>query len=251
MRNALLNSGRDIFYSLCQWGNQFPWFWADQVGQSYRMSGDIHNSFRDDGATTCKTAYCLNTGYAACSVLTIIRKMREISPFQAPGSWADMDMLEIGNGAMTEVEERTHFSFWAALKSPLIMGADLLNVSQSSVDVMKNRELIAVNQDKLGLAASYLPGLSVEDELQVWAGPLSGGRAVVLVLNEGAESVDAQIAIGSVRDSLSGHGNFSTAASSSWPKVRDVWHSTDLDVSNGTLSLTNITSHETRVLILG
>ncbi len=91
MGNALKNSGRDIFYSLCQWGNQFPWFWADQFSHSYRMSGDITSSFASDKSGVCKTAYCLNTGYAGVSVLTMIRKMREISGFQNPGSWGTMD----------------------------------------------------------------------------------------------------------------------------------------------------------------
>ena len=87
MGNALKNTGREIFYSLCQWGNQFPWFWADQFSDSYRMSGDITSSFASDNSGVCKTAYCLNTGYAGVSVLTMIRKMRELSGFQAPGSW--------------------------------------------------------------------------------------------------------------------------------------------------------------------
>lgn len=87
MGNSLKNSGRDIFYSLCQWGNQFPWFWADQLSDSYRMSGDITSSFAADKSGVCKTAYCLNNGYAGVSVLTMIRKMRELSGFQAPGSW--------------------------------------------------------------------------------------------------------------------------------------------------------------------
>jgi hypothetical protein len=87
MGYALKNSGRDIFYSLCQWGHQFPWFWADQFSDSYRMSGDIMASFATDNSGVCATAYCLNTGYAGVSVLTMIRKMRELSGFQTPGSW--------------------------------------------------------------------------------------------------------------------------------------------------------------------
>jgi len=87
MRDALRNTGRDVFFSLCQWGHQFPWFWANNVGQSYRMSGDIQAEFATDASGVCTTAYCLNNGYAGVSVLTMIRKMREISLFQAPGSW--------------------------------------------------------------------------------------------------------------------------------------------------------------------
>lgn len=92
MANALKNTGREIFYSLCQWGNQFPWFWADQFSDSYRMSGDIKSSFASDSSGVCKTAYCLNTGYAGVSVLTMIRKMRELSGFQAPGSWGKFEL---------------------------------------------------------------------------------------------------------------------------------------------------------------
>jgi alpha-galactosidase len=87
MSYALAASGRQIFYSLCEWGNQFPWLWADQIGESYRMSGDIYSSFAKDRASICKTAYCMNQGYAGVSVLTMIRKMREISPFSKPGTW--------------------------------------------------------------------------------------------------------------------------------------------------------------------
>jgi alpha-galactosidase len=89
MGNALTNTGREIFYSLCQWGQQYPWFWADQISDSYRMSGDIHPEFEKDKGAICKTAYCLNTGYAGVSVVTMIRKMREITGFQGPGSWGE------------------------------------------------------------------------------------------------------------------------------------------------------------------
>lgn len=94
MGQALSTSGRDIFYALCQWGHQFPWYWADQIADSYRMSGDIYASFASDKSGVCQTAYCLNTGYAGVSVLTMIRKMREISPFQKPGSWGKLETIE-------------------------------------------------------------------------------------------------------------------------------------------------------------
>ncbi|KAI7551954.1 hypothetical protein KC331_g2207 [Hortaea werneckii] len=185
MGNALVNSGRDIFYSICQWGDQFPWFWADQVGQSYRISGDITTKFSDQGEDCdCRTAYCLNTGYAGCSVMTIIRKMREISQFQHAGSFADMDMLEIGVANMTEEQQKTHFAFWAALKSPLIIGADLTQISNTSLAILKHPGILAISQDELATAVRYLPDLSQEKSYQVWAGPLSGNRTVLLVFNE-------------------------------------------------------------------
>jgi len=252
MGNALLHSGRDIFYSLCQWGNQFPWLWADQVGQSYRMSGDIHNSFAKDGANVCTTAYCLNTGYAGCSVLTIIRKMREVSSFQAPGSWADMDMLEVGNHAMTEAEERTHFSFWSALKSPLIIGADLSNISQSSLNVLKNKEIIAINQDPLGAAVTYVSALSVENQIQVWVGPLTDGRVVVLVLNEGTATANVSLSSSALTSYASSCSRNQTQGYyfTNRTAVRDIWNKVEIPWGT-TIHLPNITSHDTRVLIVG
>ncbi|KKY14019.1 putative alpha-galactosidase alpha-n-acetylgalactosaminidase [Phaeomoniella chlamydospora] len=240
MRDALKNSGRDIFYSICEWGHQFPWYWADQIGQSYRMSGDITTIFSDTGKDcACKTAYCLNTGYAGCSVLTIIRKMREIAEFQHTGSFADMDMLEIGNANMTLNQERTHMSFWAALKSPLIIGADLSTLSNSSLSVLTNKEIIAISQDPLGKSAVFLPNVSVEKTLQVWAGPLSENRTVLLVLNESNDTMTRNIPLGQITG-LRGDLAYSG---------RDVWSSKNLASIVGNLSLV-IDADETKVLIL-
>ncbi|CAI7564053.1 unnamed protein product [Penicillium pancosmium] len=219
MRDALRGTGRSIFYSICQWGHQFPWYWADEISQSYRMSGDITYTFSDTGNDcACKTAYCMNVGYAGCSVLTIIRKMRELSPFQKPGAWADMDMLEIGNGNMTLHEQQTHMAFWAALKSPLIIGADLQTLAVDSLDVLRNKEIIAISQDSLGKAVEYLTDLSTETSIQVWAGPLTGGKIVMLVLSELNNVNTVNLSLGDVPGLSSTH---SYAA-------RDVWEARNL-----------------------
>ena len=257
MADALKNSGREIFYSLCQWGNQFPWFWADQFADSYRMSGDIKSSFAADSSGVCQTAYCLNTGYAGVSVLTMIRKMRELSRFQKPGSWgewppiisvddsndvlADMDMLEIGTGTMNLFQEQTHFSFWAALKSPLIIGADVTKIKKESLDVMLNKEVIYISQDDAGVAVNYLPDISIENKTQVWAGPLSSGnsRHVILALNYGANATDITIPLHSIPD-------FDTTAKYT---VRDVWAGRNLCKITDTLVLKNVSVHETKVLV--
>ncbi|KAL3471644.1 glycoside hydrolase superfamily [Aspergillus californicus] len=183
MQNALALSGRRIFYSVCAWGFQFPWHWGGDIGHSYRMSGDITTSFANETACECKTAYCLNTGYAGCSVVTIINKMKEISQYQQQGHWMDMDMLEIGNANLTLYQQQTHFSFWAALKSPLIIGADLTRLTEENIAVLTNREIIAVNQDSVGEAVVYRGDFSEQGVFQVWTGKIKGGY-VVLVLNE-------------------------------------------------------------------
>lgn len=124
--------------------------------------------------------------------------MREISPFNKPGSFADMDSLEVGVADMTLHEQRTHMSFWAALKSPLIIGADLSKLSNETLAVVKNKEIIKISQDKLGMAVRFVEELSVEREKQVWVGELSGKRTVVLILNESANTDVLDFDLGNV-----------------------------------------------------
>lgn len=165
--------------------------------------------------------------------------MRELSPFQKPGAWADMDMLEIGNGNMTLHEQQTHMTFWAALKSPLIIGADLQILAAESLDVLRNKDIIAISQDSLGKAVEYLPYLSIEKSTQVWAGPLRGGRIVVLVLSELKDVNTVNLSLGDVPGLSSTH---SYAA-------RDVWEARNLGRVKGKISL-QVAPHQTRVLVL-
>jgi alpha-galactosidase len=118
--------------------------------------------------------------------------MREISQYQTPGHWLDMDMLEIGNGDMTVYQQQTHFAFWAALKSPLIIGADLSKLSNESVAVLRNKDIIALNQDSMGQAVHYIESASNEGSWQVWAGQVKGGY-VVLLLNEKSYPQDLSV----------------------------------------------------------
>ncbi|KAJ6006303.1 Alpha-galactosidase alpha-n-acetylgalactosaminidase [Penicillium sp. IBT 35674x] len=241
MRDALRGTGRDIFfYSICQWGHQFPWYWADEISQSYRMSGDITYVFSDTGKDcACKTAYCMDVGYAGCSVLTTIRKMRELSLFQKPGAWADMDMLEIGNGNMTLHEQQTHMTFWAALKSPLIIGADLQTLPDESLDMLKNKEIIAVSQDSLGEAVRYLPDLSTDKSIQIWAGPLTGSKILISVLSELANATTVNFSLGDIPGLTSDHSY----------NVRDIWGAKGLGRVKGNITL-QVDTHQTRALVV-
>jgi alpha-galactosidase len=170
------------------------------------MAGDITATFVNETGCQCKTAYCLNTGYAGCSVVTIIQKMREISQYQVPGHWADMDMLEIGNGNMTLAMQQTHFTFWSALKSPLIIGADLTKLNNDSLSVLTNRDIIALNQDPLGVAVNYIESASTEGYIQIWSGPVKGG-SVFLVFNEKSYSQKANLSFAKLGLNVSGPAN--------------------------------------------
>jgi alpha-galactosidase len=156
-----------------------------------------------------------------------------------------MDMLEIGTGTMTEFEEQTHFSFWAALKSPLIIGADITTISKSSLAILLNKDVIAVSQDDAGVAVSYLPDLSIEGSVQIWAGPLSTGNSkyVILALNEGKSGVNITIPL---------NGIFKPENSNLGAryKARDVWDRRSLGTVESTITLTNVSSHQTKLLVL-
>jgi alpha-galactosidase len=155
-----------------------------------------------------------------------------------------MDMLELGTGTMTEHEEQTHFSFWAALKSPLIIGADITKMNASSLNILLNKEIIAINQDDAGIAASYLPAISKEGTIQIWAGKLSAGDFghVVLALNEGVNATDIHIP-------WSGIPELQTSSNARY-KVRDIWAAKNLGTLTGGITLTNVSSHQTKVLII-
>lgn len=156
-----------------------------------------------------------------------------------------MDMLEVGTNTMTEYQEQTHFSFWAALKSPLIIGANINNISDSSLAILKNKEIIALNQDDLGVAANYLPDLSKEDEYQVWAGPLSSGtsRHVILVQNYGTTAINVTISVQSIQ-------GLPNCANRTGLVVRDVWGAVDLGKLNNTIELKDIKVDQVKVLVL-
>ena len=131
MRDALNKSGRTIFYSMCEWGVEDPAKWARTVGNSWRTTGDISDNWH--------------------SMTTIIDANDKWADFAGPGGWNDPDMLEVGNGGMTTDEYRTHFSLWAISKAPLLIGCDVTKKDPTTFEILLNKEVIAVNQDPLGV----------------------------------------------------------------------------------------------------
>lgn len=109
MRDALLKTGRDIYYSICSWGDEDVALWGNATGNSWRTTGDIDNFWQ-----SMKENYMRNA----------------LHPESAgPGGWNDPDMLEIGNGNFTNAEERSHFALWCFAKAPLLIGCDLNKIS--------------------------------------------------------------------------------------------------------------------------
>lgn len=166
MTGALATVKRDIVFAICEWGVDFPALWAPALGNTWRIANDIFGTY--------------------ATVLRILNQAVPQTSFAAPGQWLDLDMLEVGNNVYTTLEEQTHFSLWAIIKSPLIIGAALKDtyssINAASLAILKNKDVISYNQDSLGVAAS-LRRRYTEEGYEVWAGPLSGSRTVAAVIN--------------------------------------------------------------------
>ncbi|WJX66854.1 alpha-galactosidase [Trifolium repens] len=215
MSEALLKSGRPIFFSLCEWGSEDPAIWGKSVGNSWRTTGDIEDKWE--------------------SMISLADLNNKWASYAGPGGWNDPDMLEIGNGGMTTEEYRAHFSIWALAKAPLLVGCDIRSLDNTTKELLSNSEVIAVNQDKLGVQGNKVKS---NDDLEVWASPLSGNRLAVVLWNRSSSKAtvtatwsDLDLEPGTSVD------------------VRDLWlHSTQSSVS-GDISA-ELESHACKMYIL-
>jgi len=180
MRDALFAAGRPIVFSICEWGDNRPWEWGKDIGHLWRTTGDITAIF--DGQEGHGT-------WNSWGVLQILDMRENIRQYAGPDHWNDPDMLEVGNG-MTIAEDRAHFSLWCIQAAPLIAGNDLRDMSPEVVDILTNNELIAIDQDPLGIQGfKYL----VKDNWEVWAKPLDKGDLALCFLNRTLEPVKVDL----------------------------------------------------------
>ena len=135
MSDALDATGRPIVYSLCEWGRANPAVWGGEISNLWRVSGDIRDDWR--------------------SILTRAAIDAPLWRYAGPGGWNDPDMLEVGNGGCTFEEYKTHFSLWAMLKSPLLIGNDVRSMTKGDEtwNILSNKDVIDINQDSLGWQA--------------------------------------------------------------------------------------------------
>ncbi|KAJ7514176.1 hypothetical protein O6H91_23G031700 [Diphasiastrum complanatum] len=165
MGEALNKTGRPILYSICEWGTETPALWAPKYGNSWRTSRDAKDRWK-----RVKLLADDNNIWAA---------------YAGPGGWNDPDMLQVGNGRMSLAEYRSHFSLWALMKAPLIIGCDLRMLDKRYLEIITNKEIIDVNQDPLGVQGRKVSQQGFCNCLEVWAGPLSGGRIALVLWNRG------------------------------------------------------------------
>ncbi|MFJ1613283.1 MULTISPECIES: NPCBM/NEW2 domain-containing protein [unclassified Streptomyces] len=161
MRDALAATGRPIVYSICEWGENKPWEWAGELGNLWRTTGDINDSWG--------------------SMLSIMKQNLPLAAAAGPGHWNDPDMLEVGNGGMTDTEYRTHFSMWSVMAAPLLIGSDLRTAGPETFEILSNHEVVAVDQDPLGKQGTVL---SSTDGRWVVTKEMRDGSRVVALFNE-------------------------------------------------------------------
>ncbi|MBR6141644.1 MAG: carbohydrate-binding protein [Bacteroidaceae bacterium] len=130
IHNAIVNTGKDVRYNLCRWA--YPGTWCHDISTSWRTTGDIYDGWE--------------------SVKGIINENLYLSAYCYDGCYNDMDMLEVGR-SMSEEEDKTHFGMWCIMSSPLLIGCNMATLRERPLALLKNEELIALNQDPLGLQA--------------------------------------------------------------------------------------------------
>jgi alpha-galactosidase len=193
---------RQVVLSICEWGVNEPWTWGKSMGQLWRTTGDITDSF--------------------ASMLSNMDKNAELADYAGPGHWNDPDMLEVGNGGMTDTECRSHFSLWCMMASPLLMGNDLSKMSDSTKLILMNKDAIAVDQDPLGIQGNRT---RKDADSEVWTKPLANGDLAVLLFNRGAEEKEMSASF----EELGLKGRDKTTA-------RDLWEKTEKAVTGAVSS---------------
>jgi alpha-galactosidase len=235
MRDAVYAAGRPVVFSICEWGGSKPWEWGKNVGHLWRTTGDIYNCFdcvKDHGT------------WKQWGVVQILDMQKGLREHAGPGHWNDPDMLEVGNG-MSASEDRAHFSMWCMLAAPLVAGNDLRSMSKEIKEILTNREVIAVNQDALGIEGFQY---SAKDNVEVWFKPLNDGDWAMVVLNRStsARKVSFDWKSEKVADSLSNRETrFETTAYS----LRDLWARRDIGTTGRALSA-DVPPHDVLMLRL-
>ncbi|TDQ04595.1 NPCBM/NEW2 domain-containing protein [Labedaea rhizosphaerae] len=200
MSDALRATGRPIVLSICEWGSNQPWNWAAQYGELWRTTGDINDSWG--------------------SVMGILDQQVGLEAHSGPNAWNDPDMLEVGNGHMSDTEYRAHFALWALLNAPLIAGNDLRAMDGATKAILENKDLVAVDKDWGGVQGHKLRD---DGDAEVWAKPMSDGSVAVVLLNRGGSGADIAVTAAELGLPTADHY-----------RVRDLWSGAESQ-SAGTL----------------
>ncbi|MBN2736137.1 MAG: alpha-galactosidase [Spirochaetales bacterium] len=218
MKNALANCGRPIVFSICAWGFSD---WAPELGNLWRTTGDITDKW-DNGTDWFH------------GIINCIDANEKYAPYAKPGAWNDPDMLEIGNGGCTTEEYRTQMSMWSMMAAPLLTGNDIRNMSGAIMDILLNKEIIAIDQDPAGIQGRRV---SSSNGTEIWTKPLgtaNGPDKAVALLNRNGSATQITVNLASI--------GFSGPV-----MIRDLWAKTDRGSFTGSYTV-SVPSHGTAML---
>lgn len=199
MSAALNATGRPIVYAICEYGAKRPWLWGKSAGgHLWRTLFDIFDDY--------------------FSITLIMSRQANVAKYATQQGWNDPDMLEIGNGGMTDAEYRSHFSLWSIMNAPLLAGNDVRSMTPATKEILLNREVIAVDQDWGGA-----PGVPVKTigGVQVWAKPMSDGSVAAVAWNNSSTTANVSIAF----------ADLGLPPSPSY-RVRDLWAHTEAQIGD-------------------
>ena len=210
IHNAIVNTGKDVRYNLCRWA--YPGTWCHDISTSWRTTGDIYD------------------GWA--SVKGILAENLYLSAYCYDGCYNDMDMLEVGR-SMSEEEDKTHFGMWCIMSSPLLIGCNMSTIKERPLALLKNQELIALNQDPLGLQAYVVQHIGETYVLVKDILTLHGKTRAVALYNPSDKEVEMCL-------------SFSEVDLGGKVKVRDLFEHQDMGEYEGSLSAI-VPAHATRI----
>lgn len=200
MHQAILNTGRPMIYSLCEYGMEAPWIWGPKVGANlWRTTQDVSN--RIDFQEYARMMF---VGFGQDG----------LQSYAGPGHWNDPDFLQIGNNGLDLDEDKAQMSLWSLLAAPLFSSAHVTRLTEAQLAVLTNAEVIAVDQDRRGIQGHRV---NQAGPAQVWAKPLSAGRMAVGLFNAGESPLPVSV-------------NFHQLGYSHPVRARDLWEKKDLGV---------------------
>jgi alpha-galactosidase len=219
LKTATSKTGRPIVFSLCNWGQYSVCEWGDTVGHLWRMNGDITPTWN--------------------SIMSNITNNSTGAPYAKPGAWNDPDMMQVGNGTLSYLENRAHFDLWCISAAPLLLGNDFSKMTDSLFTIVSNREVIAVDQDSLGYQGRKV---RTDGDVQIWSKKLKNGAWAVVLVNNSTENANSSVQWSDIGE---------PDLNKSYP-VRDLWQHKIMDqAATGSYMVNNIPGHSTVHLVFG
>lgn len=243
MAKALQNSGRDIAFGICEWGDRSPWLWARKAGgHLWRTTADVRDKWKSH-APAGSAPHELH-GYGA-GILDILEINAGLDKYAGPNGWNDPDMLVVGlygkKGApstglggtgCTDTEYQSQMSLWCLMAAPLMITCDVRNMNEATKRILTNKDIIAIDQDPLGIQAERK---LKTDLLQIFVKPLSNGDVALGILNTSDQEQTIEV-------------NPKTLGIFNKRKAKDLWSGQTM--KTGKRIKVKMAAHETKVFRL-